>query len=84
MLASHYRLNFTAVRNWPRPADAIQLSEVRFYAPNGERHYYHSLAGAANPMGRNPFTQGPLNLLDDSLATKWCTCQTFEHHPDAS
>ena len=70
--AVQYRFNFTAVRNVPSPADAIQLSEIRLYAPDGQRYYLSAQHGAVNPMGNNPFTQGPLNLLDDSLHTKWC------------
>ena len=70
---TRFRFNFTAVRNWPATADAIQLSEIRFYRPNGQRHFFDSSTlGATNPMGSNPLTQGPRNLVDDATHTKWC------------
>ena len=69
---SVWRFNFTAVRNWPGTADAIQLSEVRFYRANGRRHVFSPNYGASNPGGSNPWHQTARNLIDDSLATKWC------------
>ena len=69
MQALRYRFNFTEVRI-PSRADAVQLSEIRLLQPNGQRHLFGYL-GALNPMGNNPPTQGPLNLIDDSLYTKW-------------
>jgi hypothetical protein len=73
--ATQYRLNFTQVRSWPSQADAIQLSEVRMYAENGQRH---PIVAMSNPMGNNPVTQGASNLIDDSTATKWCAHATLD------
>lgn len=68
MQTAQFRLNFTQVRNWPRPADAIQLSELRFYSPDGTRHQLQSVT---NPMGNSPYSQRSENLMDDSTASKW-------------
>lgn len=76
---TQYRFNFTALRPLrpsQNPADAIQLSEVRFYAPDGEQHYWASGYGATNPFGRSPYTQGALNLIDGNLNHKWYVWQT--------
>lgn len=51
-----------------RAADAVQVSELEM-SFEGAR-----LAGATatNPGGSNPAGQGPGNVLDDNLGSKWC------------
>ena len=64
------RFTFTATRDIPRAADAIQLSEIVLRAPNGS---VVPVVRAANPGGVQIVnrTQRPAMVVDGDLTTKW-------------
>ena len=71
-----FRFNFTEVRGRPGNPDGIQLSEVRFFQQDGQRHIFDSRLGAINPNGNCPWNQRAPNVIDDSLLSKWCATHT--------
>ena len=66
----YYEFVPTAINGNTNPtANIVQLSEFAFYNAAGTRVYANSVT---NPNGTYAGSEGPANLNDNNLGTKWC------------